>query len=231
MATLNSALQFARAQAQTDSNGLTDTNGIIFANESLLDFRRELITAGVDANGIQEAYRSGTANTGTYLYPTSPQMWFLKAIEVNYASTTPEGYRRASQVDSSNLDGGISFSFLRTNADPYNPQFDDHGDWFEIFPTPTGSDNLTDMMRILYFAAPTEFTTVNDSITYPESLDYRILGWRIAANYKRSLTDFNSAAAFDAEYARRVKDIVDTLGRGSQQPIQASIIPWNGFEF
>jgi len=55
MATLANTLSFARAQAQTDSNGLTDANGIEFANEALLDFHRRLIQAGVDASQLQES--------------------------------------------------------------------------------------------------------------------------------------------------------------------------------
>jgi len=48
MATIADAITFARAQAQTNSDGLTDTNGIVFANEALLDYRRKLITSGVE---------------------------------------------------------------------------------------------------------------------------------------------------------------------------------------
>src|SRR3990167_3618692 len=107
MATLSYVLSFSRAQAQTDSNGLTDANGIIFANEALVDFHRRLIDKGVDASQLQEAYTSGTADQGTYLYPTD--MLFLKAIEVNFASTDAEGYITAEQVDVSNLAGWNSF--------------------------------------------------------------------------------------------------------------------------
>ena len=78
MATLSNVLTFSRAQTQSDSNGLTDTNGLVFANEALLDFRRRLINKGVDASQLQEAYTSGTVDQGTYLYPTD--MFFLKAI-------------------------------------------------------------------------------------------------------------------------------------------------------
>ena len=59
--TLSNVLAFARAQAQTDVNGLTDANGIIFANEALQDFHRRLVGAGVDASQIQESYTDGVA--------------------------------------------------------------------------------------------------------------------------------------------------------------------------
>ena len=128
MATLSTVPSFARAQAQTDSNGLTDANGIIFANEALLDFRRRLQTAGVDAAQLQESYETMTASTGTYLYPTD--MAWLKAIELNYADQTATNYKTASQADVSNLPTGESFSWLRTNAQTDYPFFYYMGDLF-----------------------------------------------------------------------------------------------------
>lgn len=227
MATLQNVLSFSRAQAQTDSNGLTDANGIIFANEALVDFHRRLVDKGVDASQLQEAYTDGTADQGTYLYPTD--MLFLKAIEVNYASTDPAGYITAEQVDVSNLSGWNSFSWLRENASTQSPQFDDRGDWFEIFPTPTGSVNLTNMFRIFYFLKPTEYTSVSDTIVYPESQDYRILGWRIAAMYYYSLNKMVEGDAFNLKYEERVDQYCATLARGSQQPITATPLQLTGW--
>jgi len=237
MATLADALNYARAQAQTDSNGLTDANGIIFANEALVDFRRQLIAAGVDAAQLQEAYRDGTVNTGTYLYPTD--MFWLKTIELNYANSIQQDYKVATQVDVANIPGDKSFGWLRTNANPLNPYFDDRGDWFEIFPTPTAAHNVSQMIRIFYFLKPTEFSATSDSINYPESLDYRILGWRIAANYLYS-TGASAGSGrnvhllgdtFNLKYDERVKQLIATLSRGSQQPIQATTIQLTGWEF
>lgn len=229
MATLNDVLNFTRAQTQSDNNGLTDANGIIFANEALVDFHRRLVDKSVDASQLQEAYRDGTANTGTYLYPTD--MLFLKAIELNYANTDPAGYVTAQQVDVSNLAGWNSFSFLRKQGSIAYPQFDDRGDWFEIFPTPTGANNLTQMIRIIYFLKPTEYTSTSDTIAYPESQDIRILGWRIAANYYYSLNKFLEAEAFNAKYEERIVQYIETLSRGSQQPIQATPLQISGWEF
>lgn len=237
MATLASALNYARAQAQTDSNGLTDANGIIFANEALFDFRRRLISAGVDASGLQETYRDGAVNVGTYLYPTD--MFWLKAIELNYVDTVGQNYRTANQIDVANIAGGNSFGFLRVNASVINPMFDDRGDWYEIFPTPTGANNISQLIRIFYYKTPTEFTATTDAITYPESLDYRILGWRIAASYLYSLgTSVGTGKnvhligeKFNEKYDERVKQLIATLSRGSQQPLQATPLQITGFEF
>lgn len=229
MANLSSAIQFARTVAQTDSNGLSDANAIIFANEALLDYHRQLITHGIDASQLQESYANFTPGTGTYLYPTD--MYFLKAIELNYANTLPQDYRRAEQVDVSNLPGGVSFSWLRSLANKQSPLFDDRGDWFEVFPTPTSADNATQAIRIFYYLEPTEFTSTSDTIPYPSSLDYRTLGWRIAKNYYYSLNKFNEGEAFNTQYQQRVDQQVSTLGRGTQQPLQAVPIPLTGFEY
>mgnify|MGYP003653105401 CR=1 FL=1 len=229
MATLSQALSFARAQAQTDSNGLTDTNGIIFANEALVDFHRRLVNDSVDASQLQESYTSGTANQGTYLYPTD--MLFLKSIDLNYANTTAADYKTANQVDVSNLSGWQSTGDLRTNASTGSPMFDDRGDWFEIFPTPTAANNLTNLIRIFYYLKPTEYTATGDTIAYPESQDMRILGWRIAAMYYYSLGKMPEGDAFNMKYEERVKQYIETLARGTQQPLQAQVLPLTGWQF
>ena len=229
MPVLSDALSFSRAQAQTNSDGLSNANGIIFANEALVDFRRRLIEAGVDASQLQEAYRDGTVNVGTYLYPTD--MFWLKTIELNYANSTAADYIAANQVDVANIPGGRSFGWLRTNANGNAPWFDDRGDWYEIFPTPTSAHNLTQLIRIFYYLQPTEYTAVGDTIAYPEDIDYRILGWRIASNYLYSLGKIDEGVAFNLKYEERVKQLIATLSRGSQQPIQATGLQLTGWEF
>lgn len=226
---LSSAIAFARTQTQTDSSGITDANGIIFANAALLDIRRTFIKSGVDASGVQEAYQDGIAGTGTYLYPSD--MFFLKAIEVNFSSSNPQDYITASQLDVSNLPAWQSFSWLRQNANVRDPQFDDRGDWFEIFPTPNSASNLSQMFRIFYYLRPTEFTSVSDPITYPESLDYRILGWGIAANYLYSLLKMPEGDKFMAKGLTIIGDLKNTLGRGIQTPTQAQTLEITGWEY
>ena len=227
MATLNTVLSFSRAQCQTDSNGLTDTNGIIFANEALVDFRRRLTNAGVDAAQLQEAYEDIDGGVGTYLYPAD--MAWLKAIELNYGDTTATNYITAEQVDVSNLPNNTSFSWLRLNALQNAPKFNDMGDWFEIFPTPI-NDNASGM-RIWYFLEATEYTATSDTIAYPESLDNRILGWRICGNYYYSLNKFDEGDRFYQKYEERVLQLISTLGQGTQQPLQAVPIQETGWNF
>jgi len=229
--TLATILNFARAQTQTDSNGLLDANGIIFANEALQDFHRQLVSHGVDASQVQESYTSGVVGTGTYLYPTD--MLFLKAIELNYTDTSANNYVPASQVDVSNLSANMSFSWLRGNASTMFPQFDDHGDWFEIFPTPVASNNVNQLIRIFYFLRPTEYVATSDTVSYPESLDTTILGWRVAASYLYSLGSARipDGDKFMLKYTERVQQYIATLSRGVQTPTQATPIQLSGFEF
>ena len=227
MATLNDVLSFSRIQAQTDINGLTDANGIIYANEALLEFRRRLTAEGIDATGLQESYEDIAANTGTYLYPVD--MAWLKAIEVNYTTSSAQDYITAEQIDVSNLPNGTSFSWLRQNNIIQTPKFNDMGDWFERFPTPTTSNSQG--LRIWYFLEPTAFTATSDTISYPESLDYTILGWRVAASFYRTLNNFEGATMFDIEYEKKVKQWINTLSRGTQQPLTATPIQDTGWSY
>lgn len=228
---LSDALAFARAEAQTDSYGLTDANGIIFANEALLDFRRKLVASGVDAGQVTEFVQEGTVGDGIYDYPTNPSMLWLKTMSLNYANTTQQDYRTATQLDASNIPGNKSLGWVRTNASTSNPYYDDRGDEYEIFPTPTAAHNVTSLISMLYFAAPTEYTATTSTIVYPESLDYRIIGWRIAANYLYSLERISQGDAFNFKYEERVKELIATLSRGSQQPIQSTPIQDTGWDY
>lgn len=228
---LSSILTFSRAQAQTDSNGLTDANGVVFANEANQDYHRQLVVHGIDASGISEQSINMTAGSGKYNYPSNPSMLFLKAIELDYTGSGGSNYKTASQIDISNLPGSPqgSFSWYRANASTQTPLFDDHGSNFEIFPTPTG--NITAGINIVYFSQPSVYATVSDTVLYPENIDPTILGFRIAANYKRSLMDFNAAQNLDDQYIKKITDYIQTLGRGSQQPTQATPLQIDGFQF
>ena len=229
MATLNNTLAFSRAQAQTDSNGLTDANGIIFANSRLADFHRQLVNNGVGASQLQEAYCTITApasgNGATATYPSDALA--LKAIEVNFTDTSPNNYLRAEQVDVSNLQDQTSFSFLRANQSTQNPLFDDRGDWYEIFPAQACT------VRIFYYLKPTEYTSTSDTIAYPISQDYRILGWGICADYYYSLNKFEEGQMFEKKYQDGVTRYISTLGSWSSQSIQASGVNVgnNGWQF
>lgn len=234
MAVLSDVLTFSRVQSQTDTNGLTNTNGIIWANEANSDFHRKLIKAGVDASQIQEAYIAtvtppASGNGSTFTYPAD--CLALKTIMINYTDTNTQNYKTASQIDVSNTPNQVPFAWVRINQSTEFPLFDDRGDWYEVFPAFTGNMNLTNAIRLFYFLKPTLFATVGDTIAYPESQDVTILGWRIASNYYYSLNKFQEGDAFNLKYEERVKEYISTLGRGSQQPIQATPILDTGWQY
>lgn len=131
----------------------------------------------------------------------------------------------------SNLPAGRSFSYLRKNAARNAPLFDDRGDWFEIFPAFTSNDSVSQAIRIFYFLEPTEFTAVSDTLAYPVTLDYRVLGWRIGANYLYSLEKYDQGDRLNARYEERISQLTRTLGRGAQQPIKSTPIQLTGWEF
>lgn len=161
-------------------------------------------------------------------------MLFLKAISLNYTDTNASNYKVAKQVDVANLAGDTSFNWLRGNADPDYPQFDDRGDWYEIFPTPTSAHNVSQMIRIFYYLKPTQYAATSDTVAYPENLDQAILGWRIASSYLYSLGDPDKllqAEKFNAKYEERVRQYIATLSRGSQQPLTATPVQISGWEF
>ena len=83
---LSTPLAFSRQQVQTDSNGLTDAKGIIYANEALVDFHRRLVKHGVDASQLQETYIPtvtvpASGDGSTFTYPTD--CLSLKTTEIN----------------------------------------------------------------------------------------------------------------------------------------------------
>lgn len=199
----------------------------------MFDFHRKLVNGGIDASQTQEAYRDASVpssgNGSTFLYPTDAM--FLKTIEVNYTDTEAQNYIRAEQVDVANLSGQNSFSWLRQNCNTQTPKFDDRGDWFEVFPAFVSGNNLSQALRIIYFQKPTEYTAVGDTVSYPSSLDYRILGWRICSDYYYSLNKFEEGDAFNLRYEERVQQLISTLGQGAQQPLQATTIPLTGWNF
>lgn len=228
-----SVLSFSRAQVQTNSSGLTDPNGLLYANEALSDFHRRLVNADIDASQLAESSITGIAGTGIYPYPSNPSILSLKTMEANYADTQDANYQVVNQVDVSNLPANMSYSFLRANGNPTQPQYDDRGNAFEIFPTPTSSTSLPGLVKLFYYASPSIYGAITDTVNYPENLDVTILGWRIAANYLYSLgtNRIPDGDKFMQRYDDRVKQYISTLSRGGQNQVQATPIQITGWEF
>ncbi len=229
-ASVATAITYARQKAQTDSNGISDTNGLAWANNGLIDITRDLIARGIDAAQTQEAYMTSSASDaqpGRFVWPSD--MWALKTIEVDFTNTGGTNYIQADKLDVSNLQGQTSWDFIRVNQPTNSPLFTNHGDTGEIFPTPiSGSPAL---VRIYYYLTPSEYVAVTDTINYPQSLDYRALGDKILQGYYQSLEKFDVAMQWAGEYGKKLNDAFNILGPQSKQPIKPEKLHITGLEF
>lgn len=223
-----SAITYAQQKAQTDVNGISSITGLAWANNGLLDITRDLIARGVDAAQVQESYATlspSDTQPGRFAWPSD--MWALKTIEVDYSNVGGQNFIQAKKLDVANLQGSMSWDFLRLNQSSSTPQFTNHGDTGEIFPTPIGST----LVRIYYYLTPTEYTSVETGIGYPQTLDYRALGDKILIAYYQSLEKFDIANQYEVSYAKKLNDSVSILGPQSKQPIQPEGLSITGWEF
>lgn len=221
------AINYAQTLAQTDALGIGSVAGLGFYNDALQAMTRDLINRGIDAAQTQEAYTDiNTNNPNTYAWPSD--MYNLKTIEVNYQDNIAQNYLQALPVDVANIQQ-MSFSWLRQNQPQSQPLFDNRGDTFEIFPTPTVANSQG--IRIFYYLTPTEATNVGAPIQYPQTLDYRALSAKIASMYYKSQGDTIQAQIYDQEYATRVDKIIKILAPGTQQPITPTPLQISGWRY
>lgn len=226
MALVSDAITYARQKAQTDSNGISDTNGLAWANSGLIDITRELIKRNIDASQIQESYTTSNSTdtpAGQFAWPAN--MFMLKTISVNYSDINLNNLIQAKKLDVSNLQGQTSVDFVRLNQPTTDPQFTNHGDTGEIFPTPTGSA----LVKIFYYLQPTEYTSVSNPINYPQSLDWRVLGDKILESYYQSLENFDIALQWAAQAVKKINDSIVILAPQSQQPISPTPLQLPGW--
>lgn len=226
--TVGDAITYARQKALTDSNGISDTKGLAWSNAAVVDVTRELIVRGVDAAGIQESYAtlsSADAVPGRFAWPSD--MWMLKTIEVDYSGAGGGAYIQAAKLDVANLQFGTSWDYLRLNQSVQAPQFTNHGDTGEIFPTPTSSA----LIRIFYYLKPTDATATTDLLTYPMTLDWRVIGDKIVEAYYQSLQRLDESTAWGQIAMKKIVDSINILAPQSKQPIQAEKLHMTGWNF
>jgi hypothetical protein len=222
-----SAITYTQQLAQTDSGNIGSVLGLALYNDALQTMTRDMINRGLDAAQTKEAYTDlSTASPNTYAWPTD--MYALKTIEVNWSDNTAQNYLQATPVDVANIQNQ-SFSWLRANQDQQQPLFDNRGDTFEIFPTPTTAN--AQGIRIFYFLTPTEALDVGTAIQYPQTLDYRALSCLMAARYYKSQNDTAMAQVYEAEYNTRIGKIINILAPSSQQPITPQPLNINGWQY
>lgn len=228
MATVSTAITYARQKAQTDSNGISDTLGLAWANNGLIDITRDLIARGIDAAQTQESYATiagSDAQPGRFAWPSD--MFALKTIEVDFTGVGGQNYVQATKLDVANLQGTTSWDFVRKNQSSAEPAFTNHGDTGEVFPTVITSA----LVRIYYYLTPTEYTVTSDTIAYPQSLDYRALGDKILVSYYQSLEKFDIADKWLEQYTKKITDGINILGPQSKQPLQPEKLRMTGWNF
>ncbi len=222
-----SAITYTQQLAQTDSNGIGSILGLALYNDARMEWTRDMLNKNMDAAQTQEAYRDlATQSPNTYLWPSD--MFSLKTIEVNWQDTTEQNYVQALPIDVANIQDR-SFSWLRANQPMSNPLFDNRGDQFEIFPTPTAGN--ANGIRIFYFLVPTEATEVGQAIPYPQLLDPRTLSFKMAATYYRTQNDIAMAAEYENQYQQRMGKVIRIVEPGTQQPIQPTPLQISGWSF
>lgn len=222
-----SAIQFAQQLAQTGSNNIGSVLGLALYNDAFQTMTRDLVNRNIDAAQTQEAYRNLTTNSpNTYLWPGD--MFALKTIEVNFSDATQQNYLQATPMDVANIQGR-SFDWLRVNQPQDQPLFDNRGDQFEIFPTPTTANS--NGIRIFYYLTPTEAPDVGTAIVYPQTLDYRALSAKMASMYYKTQNNPQMAEVYENDYLARIGKIINILAPSSQQPIQPEPLRMTGWNF
>lgn len=228
MATVADAITYARQKAQTDSNGISDTNGLAWANTGKVDITRELIKRNIDASKVIEssATISPTDNPpGRFAWP--PDMFMLKTISVNFTDSSQANFIQCSKMDVANIQGTDSVDDLRLNQSTTRPIFTNHGATGEIFPTVIRSA----IIKIFYYLAPEEYISTASTVVYPQSLDYRCLGDKILEAYYQSQENFDAAKEWSAIALGKINDSIVILGPQSQQPTQPQSLQITGWQF
>lgn len=230
MPTVSDAITYSRQKAQTDSNGISNVNGLAWANNGLIDITRDLIVRGIDAAQTQEAYATisaSDAQPGRFSWPSD--MFALKTVEIDFSNSGGDDYLQAEKLDVANLQGNTSWDYLRANQSTSSPMFTNHGDTGEIFPTPVAGSPA--LIRIYYYLTPTEYSAVGNTIAYPQSLDYRALGDKILIAYYESLEKWESAQIWEQKYTKKLNDSIKILAPQSKQPIKPEKLRMTGWNF
>jgi hypothetical protein len=233
--TVADVITYARTLAQTDSNGISDASGILFASDAKQNIARALLERNVDAMGTAESYATLSPSdnpAGKFAWPSD--MYAVKTIEVDYTGSGGQNFLQTQPVEVANLQN-ISFDYLRANQPITMPLIDNSGDVGELFPTP----KVATTIRIIYYVTPADYTSTSDTIVYPYTLDYKCLSARIAELYALSLGEgaarsryaVSLVSAMGQEYEKRLKDIINILAPSSQQPVQATPIQVTGWQF
>lgn len=240
MSTTQNVIDYSRILANITSSEMSDSNGTAFLNDALYDLRRKLIDRRQDLFIQEASINITTAELDTGATPGkfsfASDMWFLKNLQINLVDVTNQNlYVEAEQVDSSNLPNGVSWEWLKKNQPFDRPVFDFRGNVFEIAPTPTsvmnnGTVPMVAAIKYFYFLGPTDLSTMAGTLAFPETFDYRILSYKVAAIYFSTIGS-PLADGLDKGYNDRVKDLISMVGSGVQTPTKSRGIQADGWNF
>lgn len=231
---VSDAIAFARTAAHTDSQGITDADGLTMATDALFELqllacrKREDLFLQESSRDITSVEIIGGASPGKFLFPTD--MLFWKQIEINLVDPTQQSlFILITPNDVSNPNANSSFDWLRINQPSSTPLIDSHGDWFEVFPTPIAA--LTGAIKMLYFLIPTAYAATTDYVSYPYSIDIRAIAYKIGAFYARLNKDFDLMKELDGKSEQRLDYVLSVLsGSQSQVPRRPQGLPYSGYE-
>ncbi|MDE2439137.1 MAG: hypothetical protein KGN01_07160 [Patescibacteria group bacterium] len=232
---VSNVLSNARTFANTDSNGISDATGIAYMNDALLELQLKMIKQKEDLF-LQESRRdilaaeiTGGSSPGRFLFPND--MWFLKTIEANLQDTTNSSlYITCSPIDIANTPNDASFDWLRSNQNINSPIVAIHGDWFELFPTPT--QTMASGVKINYYLQPTQYVLTTDYVVYPFNINIDMIAYKVSAMYARSHKDFDLAKEFEQKSDDNFENFMYMLsGQQSQQPLRSKPLALTGYEF
>lgn len=221
---------------------ITDEQIIKFLNEAWNEFQIKLSMEREDFFVMGKKINSLIAGENAYTFPKD--MLILKRMEINYEDPTREDlYRKATEVDVSNLGTNMSWEWLVKNQPITQPLYDHRGDYFEIAPMP--QKNVINGIKIYYLAKrkildanneeKDEFTSVSDQIPYPLNLYPEAICYKIASDYLRSIgsTSYQIMEANNllTLYQEKVKTIINGIQPREQMVYNTQGLNLTGYEF
>lgn len=235
MSTVSNIASLARKLARTNSNDLPDADVIDYANLCLQTIHKQLIIDGLQSSQLKEATVTLSALVGTFA--TASDVWILKSAEINWQDTTNQSlWVPMGRVDLANLPAGVSVDWMRKNQPTSDPLIDWRGNVAEVFPTPTTSlpVNTTNQLKYIYWASPTEYAVIGDTVAYPESMDYRMIACYVASTFLDTLSGESAAKLSEVrmkEFLKRFDDFKKLFQQAGQEPVSPGGLNITGYEF
>lgn len=221
MALLSQSIAYARTLVRdTNVDSLTDAVGIEFANDFVAEAQREFVKKR-KALRIVNAVINVVSGTGLLTLPDDCLL-----IRTAAADLTGRGFfPTVNPYPANNIPTGWSLQSFRAEQPVNTPLMDVRGLTVELFPTPTAS--VTGGFVYQYHQMFPVFTAGTDTLLYPFSQDFYALAYGIASKYLEPLNNTLAATYLSKSY-KRISDVIDVVGTGTQMPTQARSVQQPG---